>query len=254
MSIAFLKALLCSLLRILGRKGYCVSKTGNVAYGPNAWQRLDIYKPVGLRGRLTTVIVITGGAFSNCDRTAMEAKCRELAALGYCAMTLTYGLPSSGRYGADAMDDVRLAFAWAAGQAYVDPARMGAWGRSAGALIGAWMVMDDGPAKCFVGEAGPYNIVPPTQAHTIAWLNGTDPRAVSPIFAVTPITRPMHLAHGSSDTVVLMQNSVDMKAAMDAAGVPGTLFIHGGGHTNPNTKAEKSALWNSQKAFLAQRL
>lgn len=231
---------------------YTVVKTSNISYGALGHQRLDQYRPQGLSGALPSIILITGGSFSSAVRSNMDARCRKATALGYNTFTISYAVPPVG-YAAQTFADVEEAIAWAKTQAFVDPARVASWGHSAGAMLAIRPGLT-GLVKCAMGEAGPYEVVPPAAAATNAWLNGYDANDASPLFNIGIDTVPMFLAHGSNDTTVPILHSQNMKAAMDTAGKACILHTHTGNHDGPTTTTQRNALWAAQQAFFTANL
>jgi len=230
---------------------YAVKKVLNIAYGPDSAQKMDRYSPIGLSGRLPTVAMVIGGGFATADaadRAKWDGMCNYLAGLGYNAFTVGYrGTPTN--YYPDTMADVRLALSEIQARSFVDPARVCAWGRSAGSFMCAWMGIEQ-RVKIAIGECGPYTLSGP-----LPWLNGADHVAASPRFNVAPTTRQMMLVHGTADTVVPHQASVDMADALAVVGVPCLLRLHTGKHgTIDYSTPTGAAIRNEQVAFLSANL
>jgi acetyl esterase/lipase len=234
---------------------YAVSTNKAISYGPLSHQKLDRYTPSGPAGEKPGMVMITGGSFSRCLRTNMADRCQKVASeLGVVCVTIKYAVPGDGGYAPQTFADVALAVQWLKSQSNVIDDRVGVWGYSAGANLAAHAALATGGAKLLVGESGPYNIDPPSAQATVNWLNGYSAHDASPIFFVDAGAKPAILAHGTADTTVPYQESVDMKAAYDAAGVPCILHPHSGGHGGPTTIAQINALWAAQKAFLQANL
>jgi len=215
---------------------------------------LDYYEPKGLLGQKPAVMFIIGGGFSSAsatNRAKWDAECNELASIGYVCTTISYRGGSSYHL-PETMVDVNAALDWMKGHQDVDPARICAWGRSAGSFMAA-QLGNEAKVKLFMGECGPYDLVGITEPDAVAWLDGADPAVVSPRYNVTASASRSMLVHGTADTTVLPVQSANMKAALDAAGVPCTLRTHSGGHGTLNSSV-RPAFWTAQKAFLASYL
>lgn len=207
---------------------------------------LDAYLPKG-PGPFPAVLVIHGGGWSARRPGDMTGISRTLARRGYVALNVTYRLAPENLYPA-AVDDVREALRWARREAAalkLDPARVGAWGYSAGAHLAALLGVESGedigaqdrvqavvaggiPVDFEVWPKSP--IVTPFIGKTFAeapdvW------RAASPLNHVTPDDAPFFLYHGTKDTLVEPAQSERMAAAIEKAGVRHELFlVKGRGH------------------------
>ncbi len=154
----------------------------DLAYGPLAEQRLDLYRPArrpaggGIARPLPAVLSIHGGGWQGGDRAdpRMVARvARPLAGRGYAVAAVGYRRAPRHRFPAQ-LEDVALAAAWLGREAAelgIDPARLGAVGGSAGghlaALLGTGGTGDAGttapaPAalRCVVNLLGPTDLTP----------------------------------------------------------------------------------------------
>lgn len=195
---------------------------------------LEAYVPEG-SGPFPGVLVIHGGGWSARRPSDMRATARLLARRGYVALNVTYRLAPANRYPA-AVDDVREALRWArreAGALKLDPARVGAWGYSAGAHLAAMLGVEGGDelgtqdrVQAVVAGGTPADfemypkspIITPFMGKTFA----EDPalwRAASPVNHVTPDDAPFFLYHGTADTLVEPAQAERMAAALTKAGV-----------------------------------
>ncbi len=108
----------------------------DLAYGQvSAAQKLDLYLP-GAQGPFPLVIYVHGGAFKFGDKGNHEASGSFpfLLAAGYALASINYRLSGEAIFPAQ-IHDVKTAVRWLranAGACHIDPARIGAWGASAG--------------------------------------------------------------------------------------------------------------------------
>jgi acetyl esterase/lipase len=96
------------------------------------------------------------------------------------------------------------------------------------------------------------------QPSVLSWIgNVSDPAALakkmSPITYVRPGVPPVFIAHGDADHTVPPSQSIELKAALDAAKVPNYLYwVHGAGH-GKFTPDEETKTYLLVRAFLAQQ-
>jgi acetyl esterase/lipase len=122
-----------------------------------------------------------------------------------------------------------------------DPRRIIVAGHSAGAHIGALLVLDrqylqragaPGAAAAFMGLAGPYDFLPLTDPELKALFGPpAGLAATQPINFVRADSPPLWLGHGTDDTTVLPRNSINLADRTHALGAPATLKLYDGyGH------------------------
>lgn len=209
--------------------------TTEVAYGPLADHRLDIYRTARAVGR-GTIVFIHGGGFTTGDkseiREAVWAPILAERANGFDVVSINYRLSSVAPYPA-AFDDAALAVSWVITQGAsqgLDTARVIVVGHSAGgalaAMIGtrsgdkaefatvprvdSWVGIaplldfraDEQIGRDFPGDWGLPNDVERAESSPFANLDPTDP--------------PGYVIHGDHDTVISVRQS-DMFALMGAA-------------------------------------
>ncbi|TPW18961.1 MAG: lipase/esterase [Elusimicrobia bacterium] len=196
-------------------------------------------------GPFPGMLVIHGGGWSARRPSDMAAIAKALARRGYVALNVTYRLAPEHLYPA-AVDDVREALHWARAEASrlkLDPARVGAWGYSAGAHLAAMLGVADGedlgdrvtavvaggtPADFEMYPKSP--IITPFMGRTFAeapeeW------RAASPVNHATPDDAAFFLYHGTKDVLVEPAQAERMAAALAKAGVRHQVFWQKGrGH------------------------
>ncbi|TBR22406.1 alpha/beta hydrolase [bacterium] len=207
---------------------------------------LDAYVPEG-RGPFPGVLVIHGGGWSARRPTDMLRIAKLLARRGYVALNVTYRLAPQNHYPA-ALDDVREALRWARREApalKLDPARVGAWGYSAGAHLAAMLgvaggedvgALDRVQAVVAGGTPSDFELYPKSPIITpfIGKAFAEAPalwREASPVNHVTPDDAPFFIYHGSRDTLVEPEQARRLAAALARAGVRHELYwVKGRGH------------------------
>jgi len=254
----------------------------DIVYGVAGGQQLllDVYRCPS-PGLHPAVLLIHGGGWYSGDKAESTALGQRLTALGFTCFALNYRLTPAFRHPAQVQDCARAARwvrAHAAGYA-VDPARLGAWGDSAGAHLALMLgvIQPDGfPDKtdpnrrlsarvqCVVDFYGPAEFRSPARwplvalraAHSFfgGWPDGRSKLAAdaSPAAHVTAAASPTLLVHGERDILVPLQQSELMKAALDKAGVENRFItVPGAGHNLQGASAETI---NETNAIAAQWL
>ncbi|WP_297411848.1 alpha/beta hydrolase [Naasia sp.] len=217
---------------------------------------LDAYLPASARAEaVPAVIVLHGGSFVSGDKGGLDAApiAQLLAQEGYAAFSVDYRLLPGHPY-PDALQDVQTAIRWLRQSEQVerfgiDPARIGGFGGSAGAiLISEAGTAGEGPLDggarlaAVVELSGAMDLTPaaltadlPQEEREVglAYLGCSDPldcpaaEAASPLSAVDPSDPPFFLAH-SADEAIPEQPTLAMADALRAAGVPAKLTIRPG--------------------------
>jgi acetyl esterase/lipase len=145
-NIAITQQLYLPLLRAAPRDGIAV--TPDVAYGPDARHRLDLYKPANASGA-PVVVFIHGGAYVRGDRNLNEEIYANVplyfARHGMVGVNATYRLAPAAKWPA-AAEDVKSMVQWLKANAARyggDPERIYLIGQSAGATHVATYVLHD---------------------------------------------------------------------------------------------------------------
>jgi acetyl esterase/lipase len=201
-------------------------------------------------------LVGVGATLANQDGALFPGLVAQLTARGFVVASIDYRLAPDTPWPAPIQDTkcaVRFLRAHAA-DLDIDPARIGAWGSSAGGQLVAMLGLA-GPAAGF--DVGQYLDQPSTVqvvvdmfgptdltdfgdangfASVIAYLGlGDNPgtlHSASPINYVTPAAPPFLILQGSDDKRILPRQSQHLVDQLHAAGVPATLIIVAGtGHT-----------------------
>ncbi len=242
----------------------------DLAYGPLAEQRLDLYLPAALPrsaagGGFPLVVSIHGGGWQGGDRADPRMVARvalPLARRGYAVAAVGYRRAPRHRFPAQ-IEDVELAAEWLRAEAAaleIDGARWAAVGGSAGGHLAALLGTGAGAGAGASPGALPRAVVcllAPTDLTPAGWLaEVADPalrvdlakivgelvgsswegdpaawREASPIARVTPASSPFFLLHGRDDRVVPPAQALRFAAALAEAGVAvETEIVDGLGH------------------------
>lgn len=228
---------------------------------------MDLYLPRLTGTRVPCVMVIQGGGFSAQDGKRFRPFAEYLDENGFAAVTFAYRGRPQQTY-KDTMADVRAAVRYVrsvSGEYGIDPDRIGAMGRSAGATLAVLLAVTDdteagsgdGPLpssriQAAVGFAGVYDFVARfTDSEQIAlqprhetktetnseWIGedfsaeSTAWRDVSAINHVDTADPPVLLIHCKDDTTVPWPQSQQMYTKLRDAGVNAEIEIYeSGGH------------------------
>jgi acetyl esterase/lipase len=199
-------------------------RTEGVAYGPEARQRLDVYRPKAVRAHAPVVVYLYGGRWNSGTREDYRLLGDALTRRGWVAVVPDYRLAPAARFPAWVEDGAR-AVRWArdnAARIGGDSARIFVVGHSAGGHSAALLALDEhflrdagvpaGAVRGFVSLAGPVDTTwtdPDVQAlmgpregwpatYPATHLDGTEP--------------PLLLLHGSGDRTVAVENSTRLAA------------------------------------------
>lgn len=229
----------------------------DIAYDPRyASNVLDVYLPDNTATDRPAVVMVHGGAWKMGSRDDHEQHSQRLAASGYVVVNADYRLVPDGSYPA-MMQDVACVFATTRARASewgIDPDRIAVMGYSAGAhLVSLLAVAHDEPdfapscagvsptdvraPAAVISGAGPQDLRDWGGVRAVIDLLGPleDNRdrytIASPITHVSAASPPFLFLHGNSDLIVPIEQSRDMKAALQASGVEARLLdIGNGGH------------------------
>lgn len=202
----------------------------DLAYGPHARHRLDVYRPAG--APIAIVVFIHGGGFVGGDKNGDGAFYRNigrwLARNGYAAVIPNYRLAPADAWPAGAVD-VQAALQWVAAHrdTFGDAATpVALWGQSAGASHVASWLFDDaarGSAVAHVDAvmlmSGFYTAEAPLAAGPRAYF-GEDPAQYaqrSPLTHVRPTTLPLWMAVAELDPGWMAQHTFALAQALALA-------------------------------------
>jgi acetyl esterase/lipase len=236
----------CSPLTLLNgiipENGY--EMTEGVAYGPEARQRLDVYRPKDIKEPVPVIVFFYGGSWKGGDRGQYRFVGEALTRRGFTVVVPDYRVypevtfPKFVEDGAAAVRWVRDHIARLGGH----PERIFLAGHSAGAHTAALLAVDEsylqaqgvphGAICGVVGVAGPYAFDPTSYASVRAIFSGAENRdKTRPVKQVTGEAPPFLLLHGADDETVYPKNSIEFADAMRAHDRPVDLeLIPGIGH------------------------
>lgn len=195
-------------------------RTQDLAYGPDARQRLDVYQPVAITQRAPMVVFFYGGSWSSGERADYRFVGEALASSGIVAVVADYRLSPAFRYPAFVQDSAG-ALRWAFDHATdygADAARIFVMGHSAGAYNAAMLALDArwlaavglAPARLagWIGLAGPYDFLPIVDAQTqVAFNWPATPADSQPLTHASSASPPALLLAPLHDSVVNPQRS-----------------------------------------------
>jgi acetyl esterase/lipase len=207
---------------LVGTRG--TSAVRDIAYGPHARNRLDLWRPDDGRDNLPVLMFFYGGAWQEGARADYAFVAASLARAGFLVVVPDYRVHPEVSFPAF-LGDCAEAVATArrlAREHGGDPAQLILMGHSAGAHIAAMLALDRRwgarPAG-MVGLAGPYDFLPILGADIRAvFAPAADPRDTQPIHFAGPHAPPMLLLHGARDRIVWPRNALALAARLDAAG------------------------------------
>lgn len=224
----------------------------NIAYGSDPAQKMDIYLPQG-RTQDTTklILMIHGGAWLSGDKSEFTPFVPKIQQLfpGYAIANMNYRLASlTGNYFPTQENDVKAAidFLLSKRTEYLFSEKLVLFGGSAGAHLATLQAYKYAQPKirAVVDFFGPtdlevyYNSTTPQAQGGMQLLLGgtpsTNPQMYfnsSPVKFVSAQSPPTIILHGDQDVVVNVSQSVALKNALTAVGVPVQLEIYPGlGH------------------------
>ena len=220
----------------------------NVAYGPLARQKLDIYTPTAAAPSTgwPVVVFFYGGSWNTGDRADYKFVGEALAARGVLTLVADYRLYPEVRF-PDFLSDSAQALAYGLAEARRlggDPKRVFVMGHSAGGYNAAMLALDarwlkaaghaPGELAGWIGLAGPYDFFPTDNpAAQPVFFHPNYPAHAQPIEFTPPAAPPSFLSAPVNDRVINPQRSTQQLAnKLQAAGVPVTLkFYERASHT-----------------------
>lgn len=206
---------------------------------------MDVFPSEQGEGRRPGVLFLHGGGWSGGDRTQFTWHARELARYGFVTATASYRLAPDHCYPA-ALDDCQYAMRWLRAHASewnLDPARIGAFGSSAGGHLAACLATRDtrsdcdpalsgfsSRAQCVVDVHGIHDFMTldpnVLRECNLAFLGGTREEKseiwqdASPAAFVDSQTTPLLLTHDPNDPIVPYQQTLSLALALMKAARP----------------------------------
>jgi acetyl esterase/lipase len=216
---------------------------------------LDVYRPPeGVTPKRLAIIHLFGGGFFSGNKNAgyIINDAKALGARGYTNISANYRLQTQGSWPAQ-IHDTKAAIRWARANADrlgYDADKIVVAGYSAGGMLSLLAAGTNGRAE-FEGDGGTPGVssevnasigVYPLASAQIAtglWPEGqATPEAIaaaSPTTYIGPNFAPTIFVHGTADTTVVPQSSIDFHNGLQAAGVPSALtLIQGANHAFDN--------------------
>lgn len=205
-----------------------------LAYGPDARQKLDVYRPRTPVANAPMVVFFYGGSWSSGERGDYRFVGEALASRGIVTVIADYRLSPAFRYPVFVLDS-GLAMRWAFDHAQdygVNSARIFVMGHSAGAYNAAMLALDNrwlgafglSPSRLagWIGLAGPYDFLPIGDKKTQVAFNWPDtPQDSQPLAHASKASPPALLLAPVKDTVVdPVRSTVAMATKLKSAGVP----------------------------------
>jgi len=208
----------------------------------------DIYVPDG-EGPFPAVLLIHGGSWAGGSRSHMSGIAKRLARRGFVAFNISYSFAPENLYPAQ-LEDCQSALSWMRthrAEYKIRANKIGVWGFSAGGHLAALLGTKSSNniennefqgVQAVVAGSAPHNLTKYPDSKAIIDLLGTTIeqdsdifKEASPLYQVGEKTPPMFLYHGSWDKIVDLSHSIDMKQALDRAGVANEFYlVKGLGH------------------------
>ena len=217
----------------------------DLAYGPDAREKLDVYRPRGGSAAAAegypVVLFLYGGSWNRGERADYRFVGEALAARGILTILADYRLYPQVRY-PDFLRDCAKALAWVhahareyggdAGRLYVMGHSAGAYNAAMLALDPRWLAAEGKSPKMlagWIGLAGPYDFLPIVNPDAKPVFNHPDyPPGTQPIDYASSASPRAFLGTATEDSLVSPERSTkQMAAKLRAAGVPVTLELYG---------------------------
>lgn len=229
-----------TLNAVIPSRGYAIN--ADVAYGPLARQRLDIYRPSSAAPAAgwPVVVFFYGGSWNRGEKADYKFAGEALASRGVLTLVADYRLYPEVRY-PDFLKDSALALGYGfkeAARLGGDPKRVFVMGHSAGGYNAAMLALDARwlgeigrkPSELagFIGLAGPYEFLPMTNPDAQpVFFHPNYPPNTQPIEFANDTAPRTFLGAAAKDSLIDPQrNSVALAAKLQAAGVPVTLKMY----------------------------
>ncbi len=227
----------------------------NIEYvaGGHPRQKLDLYLPEKSPGPLPVVLWIHGGGWRGGDKGRSPAMF--LATKGFAVASMNYRFSQHATFPAQ-IHDCKAAIRWLRAHADtygLDPARIGAWGSSAGGHLVALLAVTNGNTDLEGSEGitgpssdiqaavdwfGPTDFLTVGAKDTRSDLLGGDAQAhpdkarrASPSSYVSAKACPILIMHGDADKTVPIAQSESFGKSLQEAGADATfVVVQGAGH------------------------
>ncbi|RZJ15558.1 MAG: alpha/beta hydrolase [Haliea sp.] len=212
----------------------------DVAYGPDARQRLDVYLPLQRRTPGPVLVFFYGGSWTTGDRATYRFVGEALASRGIAVVVADYRLSPQVKYPVFLQDSAQ-ALRWTVdhlGELGADPRQVFVMGHSAGAYNAAMLALDERwlagaglkPAQLagWIGLAGPYDFLPIGNRDVqVAFDWPGTPADSQPMVHASRSSPPALLLAARGDTTVNpVRNTEALARRLEAAGVPVGLQVY----------------------------
>jgi acetyl esterase/lipase len=236
-------------------------------YAEHTQALADLRRPAG-PGPHPALLLIHGGAWQGGSRRDMADFARWLASVGVASVAIDYRLTSGGARWPEIRDDVTQAMWWLrehAAELKLDPARIGVFGDSAGAHLGAWLATTDhvnargthSRPRLLIGWGGPWDLSREAEFHADvrpalrALLAGGDAAAASPLSRIDAQSAPTLLIHGALDDVIAPAQSRRACEALQRARIECQLLLPAGeGHVGLRVPANTAPVMDTMRRFI----
>jgi len=213
-----------------------VERIKNVRYGnAGRWNLLDIYRHRSRPSAAPTLLYLHGGAFRS-GRKSKEARplLYHLASRGWLCLSANYRLSPAARF-PDHLIDVKKAIAWVRehGHEYgADPAVLVVAGSSAGGNLAATAALTPNHPRFQAGfEHADTSVTAAVSLY--GYYGDYDNDEGSPLAYLRADAPPFFVAHGDSDTVVIVEDARAFVAQLRAVSTSPVVYaeLPGGQHT-----------------------
>ena len=237
----------------------------DLAYGELPRQKLDVYRPRGVRQPAPTIVFFYGGRWQRGSKELYRLLGATLARQGWTVVIPDYRLypavefPTFVEDGAQAVRWVRENIREFGG----DPEQIILMGHSAGAHIAALLALDErylrgvdmqpSVIRGMIGLAGPYDFLPFTDADVRALMGPPEQwPETQPIHFVDGTAPPMLLLHGLEDETVRPRNSSALAARVrEEGGCARAVFFPERSHIDILIALAATPLLDLQRGVLA---
>jgi acetyl esterase/lipase len=211
--------------------GLIISK--DIAYGSDARQTLDVYRPAAPAGELPVVVFFYGGSWQTGSKNDYLFAAAALARRGLVVVVPDYRVYPAVRFPVFIEDSAR-AVVWAQRNIISyggNPSEMFLMGHSAGAYNVVMLALDPkylqaagadpNDIKATIGLSGPYDFLPFTEPDIRGVFSSVDDKALTqPITYADGHNKPLLLLQGQADTTVYPRNTAALAAKIRAHGGP----------------------------------
>ena len=253
--------------------------------------RLDICQPKKLTSKVPAILLTHGGGFRKGSKKDLRDECVALAQMGYVGVAVDYRLTDVAPYPAQ-IDDVQYAVRWVrthADQYFVDPAKLGSLGGSAGGYLATMLGVRDtrdtaggltefsSQVQVVIDRSGiPMDATDPATLPdpngpfkdalseiTTTYLKGYTQtaeltREISTVTYVTRKSAPLLAVHSVNDQLAPIANAYAIVNALKAQGVEARVeSFQGVGNAHGRKElpaAEQNRLWKIETQFLRDHL